>query len=86
MLVRFYWDEKGAFIANDDHEFATEFDEMCGDLGKPDRIRVGPREGWSTDYPAGADVPRDDSVHDECGKPHNECSCDGENWSDPAIS
>ena len=75
MLVRFYWDEADAFIATDDRMYQEYFGKMCRFLGKPDRIRVGPREGWSTDYAAGADVPRDDSVHDGCGKQHSECSC-----------
>jgi len=79
MLVRFYWDEAGAFIATDTPgDFADQFDEMCADMGKPDRIRVGSREGFSTDYPAGADVHRDDSVCDECNQQHSACACDAE--------
>ena len=76
MLIRFYWDEAGAYIASDlGGEFAAAFAKMCAELGKPDRIRVGPREGFSTDYAAGADVHRDDSKCDDCARPHNDCAC-----------
>ena len=56
MLVRFYWDEAGAFIASDDPEFQRLFDELCRDFGSPERIRVGPRENECAEYTHSRDV------------------------------
>ena len=78
MLVRYYWDEAGAFIASDDGEFAEGFAAMFEELGHPYRIRVGPREGVSTDYAPGDAVERDDSICDGCGSPHSLCVCEQE--------
>ena len=75
-LIRYYWDQDGAFVATDDSEFCKVFDELVMEFGFPDRIRIGPRIGVSQDFLAwGPAVRRDDSVCDSCGHAHNCCSC-----------
>lgn len=65
MLIRYYWDEAGAFIASDDAEFDVDFDAMCAELGNPSRVRIGSRQGPSVDYAVSVVDERDDEEADD---------------------